>query len=1506
MTPHESLTLRACRERLLDLGKRNRLYAYKPTERHLSILAPGIDALYSSFAQGLALPVYDLDTALPRLGITLEKYVRNEGQELVIEEANESGEVCFALNKEKKCSRTLKNIMGFAASSLEERGINTLYLAFGFLHWKEKDGLYDAEIVSPILLYPASLHFKDGKYSIAPLEAEGLLLNTTLALALKSQYGIALPPLDSEETPASYFSKIEGLLLPSWRLEPTSSLGVFSFAKLDMYQDLGDHEEEVLASPIIQKLFHPENGDSFLREEKEEGHSPLHLVVPADSSQKKAIRAAKEGLSFVLEGPPGTGKSQTIANIIAEALYDGKKVLFVSEKAAALQVVYEKLSKVGLGDFALNLHAAKSAKGVVASSIKSTMDRYSSMEETPLPCEDAAGLEKALSDYDAALHGLYPPLGLAPFEVFASAKKFADAPSLQFAFPKIEAVPYSEFAGEVSLLSSILSGFGEFGREYEDYPLFGILPDLDYSKKSRLQDAISTSLRFFEEFASFVDDFEDLPLLDLPSGALSEFHYCCGKIASASFLDPAFFLPKAKGFYRELRRYLKLAEDKKGILAQVKRTFSVAITPKIEKSFASIPSFKSPLNRLFSRNYATLKKELPAYLKKAKPGYEDFAEAFEILESLKETERSIAVALSSLGKFINVSLLENPRFVSDALLFEDLPVDLSPYGPHLDCLKEFARLFSSLSVSKEAEALECIRSSFDLTVKDLSLLPMGRRIEHTQELADCLGRYETYISFVSSFQEAEGKGLAPFLEEFRKTAYPLELGIPAFNKVYYEEWGHRLLESIPALTAFGSATHDEAIATYKKIISDSYALSSLAVKNRFIASFPRGRGEEGVAPSLASLYREVSKKKKIPSARRLLESYPEAILTVKPIFLMSPLSVSTYLSSSFHFDLVVFDEASQVYPQDALPSLYRASQAIIVGDDKQMPPSNFFQTESEGDETSDIGDFESILDYFAPFPHIRLLWHYRSKDESLIAFSNRAFYGDSLITFPCAKKEEGEGVSFHYVPNGVYVRKSGVNPEEAKEVAALAYAHYQKNPSASLGIIAFSLSEQEEIEEQISEIMDRDQGFASWFSSSKEPCFLKNLENVQGDERDFILLSVGYGYDSEKRFYHNFGPLNALGGERRLNVAITRARKGLTVVSSIRSPDIDPSKVTSVGPKLLRDFLFFAENKNLNFVLPTREENFESPFEEDVAREIEKLGYDYRCQVGSSSFRIDLAVLDKDQSHYILAVECDGATYHQGKDAFDRDVLRQQILESHGWKFHRIWSTNWFSDRQKEVIRLSKALQEASLASPIEEETPPEPLPPSPMEEEEEEGPAPIEIETIPFVPFEPSPIQQKRYYAASYSLPRLMAVSAPDVVEAEQPISFERLARCLSRLSGRNRVAASFKETLLAILPRIPGIVQAEDGYFLREEKPLPFRERGERSIEEISSLELSYDMLALLSGVGALAPEELFKAASRALGFSRSGAAMKARFSSALDILYKRGLCFLDARGMLIPSKK
>lgn len=467
------------------------------------------------------------------------------------------------------------------------------------------------------------------------------------------------------------------------------------------------------------------------------------------------------------------------------------------------------------------------------------------------------------------------------------------------------------------------------------------------------------------------------------------------------------------------------------------------------------------------------------------------------------------------------------------------------------------------------------------------------------------------------------------------------------------------------------------------------------------SKFPPVSG--GIGP-VGILKAEMARRRNHMPVRQLMQRAAPAIQAIKPVFMMSPLSIAQFLPpGQFVFDLVVMDEASQIQPIDAIGAVARAKQVVVVGDERQLPPTTFFAKatagdgEDDGEEGARVSDIESILGLFSArgLPQRMLRWHYRSRHQSLIAVSNREFYENKLFIVPSPyTAEAGMGLRFHLVDGGVF--EESVNKVEARTVAEAIIRHAKTSPELSLGVATFSLKQRREIQDQVELLRRANPDTEEFFHAHQsEPFFIKNLENVQGDERDVILISVGYGKNRQGYMAMRFGPLSADGGERRLNVLISRAKRRCEVYASITDEDIDLERGKGKGVVAFKLFLHYARTGKLG--LSERSgRDMDSVFEEQVASALQARGFQVHPQVGIAGFFIDLAIADAERpGRYVLGIECDGAAYHDARSARDRDRLRQAVLEDHGWIIHRVWSGDWFQRPKAELEKVIAAIAKA-------------------------------------------------------------------------------------------------------------------------------------------------------------------------------------------------------------------
>ena len=665
--------------------------------------------------------------------------------------------------------------------------------------------------------------------------------------------------------------------------------------------------------------------------------------------------------------------------------------------------------------------------------------------------------------------------------------------------------------------------------------------------------------------------------------------------------------------------------------------------------------------------------------------------------------------------------------------------------------------------------------------------------------------------------------------------------------------------------------------------------------------------------------------------RRLIARIPNLLQTLKPCFLMSPLAVSQYLPSGplasdhLEFDAVIFDEASQVWPEDALPAIERGRQVIVVGDRMQLPPTNFFRKglgdddRDDDDDDDDGGDIfegrESILDVMVgkvgtEFAERYLNVHYRSRSESLISFSNHAFYENRLLTFPGPDPAD-VAVRDVYLPNATYdMGRTKTNREEAERVTDIVFELMDTQPAdESIGVVALSRSQADLIEALIEERRMLSRHLDYRFSEERaERFFVKNLENVQGDERDHMVLSICYGPTPAGAVPNRFGPINREGGERRLNVAVTRARMSMTVVHSLRAEDI---RSPQPGARQLRRYLEYVRSPNRAFESEvTGVGEPESPFEEAVLAALRQRGHRVDAQVGVSGYRIDLAIRSEDGERYDLGIECDGFTYHSSPTARDRDWLRQQVLEGLGWRIHRVWSTTWVRDPETEIVAIEQALQRAR----AHRSEPPPPSANPGFDEPSLAASAPAERDVPSSSPAAALLFDEYRQFEDQARTGDLLNVPLSElsalvrgIISVEQPVHIDTVIDRVRASYGAPRAGKRIRERVEQAIERILNrrrdrtrqfLVRAQDGRQLRP------RRDSKRPIDRVAPSEIEEGLLIVAKTSFGMEHVDLIRETARQFGWRRTGQHIDRSLSEGIERLLKEGLLTLRANMLVVPD--
>ena len=1263
-----SRALRSWTNQLIDTGGRNRLLYFKHLKRGTLDLAPDAGADPASAA------------ALQR------------GRSIKLSD-------CFPDDNGADASQRARWILRKAREHEEEQGIRTLYLGWRFATWSQS-GPGPATPNAPLLLAAAELTPQGRMGDDFTLSiADDWEVNPSMAQLLKREFGAELDQAALEDllqadtlNDAAILNQLRRAYdaIPGFDIHDGLVLGTFSYAKLPMVRDLEAAEDAVAQHPLVAAIAGDPQAQLQLRDTQRNGarRDPVpggddlpprdeFLVLDADGTQSEVINAAVAGANLVVVGPPGTGKSQTIANLLATLTARGRSTLFVAEKRAAIDAVVKRLNSVGLGDLVLDLHEGMRSRRQTAEQLAAALQAAHTAHAPNVETLQRTLTRRrdTLNDAQHALHQPREPWGVSVYELQSQILAMDDSRDgrLRLRGAALEALVGETLDQAADELREYINLGGSALDASQDSP-----QDAPWGPAHRASTVASRERA--DETARLLDELSDsfLPNLQRQLAAFTK----ALKIKPTSTITQTRALLDA---FQDLQPFADQLND------------PVFETADLDQLIAALePGEHGLLGRLAS------------HLANAA-----YRAAKQRAAELTTTASTPADARRRLLEFSRASDAWRDISGSDAdasvweIAAADCDAALTSCSTALDQLRELAALDDEDDPTLEAHRarLERLRSERRI----LFLLP--RLHELREQLSD--------------------RGLAAIARDAHERGFGGDQAAQELRHV----WTRSALEAVETedhgLSAFRAAGHDAAVAEFCNADRQHIAQSPQRVVRAWAEAAVDARNQHPEQSQL--IMREANRKRRHLPTRDLFQQAPDVLTALKPCWVMSPLVVAQLLPLDGEppFDVVVFDEASQIPPADAVSSLLRGRQAIVAGDPKQLPPTSFFTSSSEDeDEENDqdaplTQDVESILDAMStllpmPWGSRTLGWHYRSKDERLIAFSNHHVYDRRLTTFPGALPDDClEHVEVPFEPDASWV--SGSYSPEVQRVVELILRHAAQRPRETLGVIALGAAHANRIAETL-RLARRDRPELDDFFSeaNPEPFFVKNLERVQGDERDAIILTVGYGRTEHGRMRYNFGPINQEGGFRRLNVAVTRAKRRMAVVSCFSADDMDPDRVTNQGVRMLRDYIEYAAGGGRKLGAGAIDAPPLNSFEIDIKTRLEKRGLNLQPQYGVSGYRIDFAAMHPDEpGHPILAIEADGAQYHSAQAARDRDRLRQENLERLGWRFHRIWSTEWFRNPELEADRAAAAYQQALAAdhSAPSSAPPPQELPAEPPEE---------------------------------------------------------------------------------------------------------------------------------------------------------------------------------------------
>ena len=1570
------------KRRLLDLTLRNRLLAWRETSRSLPLLVPDVGVLEDQLVRGKTMQIWGrpdlLDGQDPRDPALRKRMTGEDVLATYLVDHLENRKVVHSVATDAETRKRLVDLYRAASAALREGGANILYLAVGLLSWFETDRATEPRL-APLLLIPVDLVRRNARETPRlRIREDETRLNITLLRKIEQEFGVVvegideLPEDDDGVDVQAVFDAFRAAIVdvPRWTVVEDAVLGLFSFQKFLMWRDLDARTDSLLTSPVVAHLVHqpdtpyPPEAEYPDPSTLDSSRPVLDSLCPldADSSQLAAVLAASDGLSFVLEGPPGTGKSQTITNLIAHNLAAGRTVLFVSEKMAALEVVQGRLQSVGLAPFLLELHSNKASKKDVIEQLRQAVlvDRTRPPAGWEEHLRRLQAMRADLNAYASAVHRIRGP-GLSLFEATDVLIGHRALPTIRLDLGRSDAMDPTRWRALFSVADQVLTAASAV-QPVADHPFASVafedwqratIPALEASL-ARLRDAARGLSVIAQEAAAGLGVDPGLAesaaglsalgglgelLLDAPApreALILEGNWRSVQDEVAAWAATS---TRFEGLWRDLatrwERGLLALPDLPDLRARFVKwapafvIFAWLFLLGARKAVARVAAG----GRLASNR--TIATDLDAAVfalaeADALDAEQDRGRHLlgRLWQGVDTDWPAVDAVMAWTGRFRRA--LMDPRIGSDA---RSRLGELATNSDHLAPDQPLGRTIRALrdAVQRFDDAREEVSTTLAVDAAAAWGDPaaaghLGRVDARAEDWLRSLRTLRDWSHYVRVRRAAREQGLGPVVDSWERGDLPTDQLQAAFSRGLHEWLVEAATGEEPLLRAFHGMEHSRKVARFQELDAASIGLARELVRSHVAARMPRAGGAVG---EMGFLQRQFKRKRHIPT-RRLLEEIKNLLPRIKPCVLMSPLSVAQYLDADFPpFDLVVFDEASQIPVWDAVGAMARGQQVVVVGDSKQLPPTSFFMKASE-EEPEDEGDYEemeSILDecIAAGLPRRALGWHYRSRHEQLIAFSNAHYYDGGLLTFPAAEADVAHlGVSLVLV-DGVYSRGSKhTNVLEAEALVAEVVRRLldPQERTRSIGVVTFSLSQQTLIEDLLDGARRTHPRIEAYFSDSvPEPLFVKNLENVQGDERDVILFSICYGPDATGRLYMNFGPLNNAGGERRLNVAVTRARQQLVVFSSLRPEQIDLARTSALGVHHLKAFLRYAERGAVTLPRTTGRQGDRDPtaMERAIAQALIERGHAVDHGIGSSDYRVDLAVRDPEEpDRYVLGIETDGHSYRSAQTARDRDRLREAVMTGLGWRLLRVWAADFWLDPDKEIIRILAALAEAlqeRAEQPVEgsnRATPGAALDPDDLDAEdlelEEEAPEaapaptdPLEEAVLPDVPW----IQDAEEFFSGAHAQVWLRDALLAILAAEAPVERKGVLRRLLAPFDLKRATSRTLRRLTEIegwLPRElrPRILTEPDGtefYWRSDQEPsarVRYRIGAEpRALDTVPMEEIAAAAGHVLAGSIALSRKDLQRATAAAFGVARTGRKVNARVDVAITLLADAGRC-------------
>ncbi len=1317
--------------KLLDLSLRNALLSFSVDKRGVVLAPPSIQGLLHATQGGDCLLL-----EAPGQSRSIAEYTPGIPVSPAWEEELSQGRIHTWLAKETLHTR-LTSLYRTSRTSLEESGANPLYMTIGLLKWYESPSSQTPRY-APLILFPCELIRKNMPrgYAIRPGEEEPTV-NITLLEFLKAEYDLEIPL--TESLPRGDLSLGIQLVINTvkkyireftkWEVLEITTLGIFSFNRFILWSDLRNRIDIIRQNKLVASLItgRADTLSTVTLSPPDEKNALPPMALPYDSSQLSAILRSCDGDSFVLHGPPGTGKSQTIANMIATNLYLGKSVLFVAEKGTALSVVEKRLEALGLGPFLMSLHSEKTKKQEILEHLNRTISLPKSGKGAEW-MQKKSHLETEKDKLRDVMDAIHTPHmgGMSLYDAVVQYETFRDKKSIPcYDSNTISALTRSSYLQVCDTLTEYtLAALGCGGVGWHPLAMYH-KRTATAEDKTVLHDTISRYIATSDLFCRTRDavgtlfGLEDCVAYDTTSKLVDLVSYLTSLSAIPYGILTAPTLMSSASLVEKLSSVWQAYTTQK-------ETILASFTPDILKEDAALlirdakaamlsPLLLRPARKKRERIRLAIFANTPEAIT-----WEDVSPTWESLHAYQETKKRLLSLLEAciplFGSFIDgentnvpylVNLYEQAVTIKKlALTCVDTEAQLPPLLTRLDTLVgtgglvEQKTLFSTLitSYKRLTEEATALANAMGNTEEDIRLYPDWPRttVLSLERFRDHLSGLRDYVIYLEHRDRVWGLGLQNLTVALETNEIREQDVIPCYLKSVAEGIIDILSNRGPHLRYFNGKMLTQKISAIQEASQKYRSMCREEILRALCDRLPTHGDDPVMATEITTLGRAIRTGCRGMSLRRLLDSIPTLLRRTSPCFLMSPLSCAKYLGTNTPpFDVVIFDEASQIPTCEAVSAIARAKSVVIVGDPNQLPPTGFFSS-SYDEEVLGQAMPDNLLDdcLALGMPESHLMWHYRSRHESLIAYSNHAYYEGKLHTFPSPTAPNSH-VTMVYV-EGTYDRgNTKQNRYEAEAVVSEVIRRLRADVPQTIGIVTFSSPQQNLIEDLLEERVMQDPALASLHDALEAPIFVKNLETVQGDERDCILFSIGYGPDATGRVSLNLGPLNREGGWRRLNVAITRSKEEMLVFTSLHPEDIDLSRTASRGIRELRGFLEYAKTGKLSIRGDWKPVPSEPHIADIVADALRRRGWQVDTQIGHSLSRVDIGVRHpKRQEEYLMGILTD---HHMEGSITDRFETREKVLSGLGWHLLRVWSCDYHEDPKACLDTLEKALKDAAM-----------------------------------------------------------------------------------------------------------------------------------------------------------------------------------------------------------------